>query len=79
MSDDDAYTLEGERLTSEILAIVAPMVDGKPTKLIVQVMGAVVLSTVLLAGKDAASQKALLTRLSAVFQDLANARVVPPT
>lgn len=77
--ESDAFTREGEALTREILATIAPMMEGKPPKMIVQVMATLVLSTVLATGKDTASQQMLLARLSAVFQDLANARLVPST
>jgi hypothetical protein len=63
---------EGKRLTADILALAAPLVDGKPSKLVVQVMGGVMLSTVLLAGKDVEQRRALLREMATVLGQIAD-------
>jgi hypothetical protein len=63
----------GEELTDQLLAACAPIVDGLPTDLAVQVMAGAMLATAMTATKDTAGRKLILRRFALTVMGIANA------
>jgi hypothetical protein len=63
----------GEELTDQVLAACAPIVDGLPTDLAIEVMAGAMLATACAASKDPRSRKLILRRFALTVMGIANA------
>jgi hypothetical protein len=58
----DDYTAEGVKLTNEILAAVVPMLNGRPSQLVLEALAGAMMAAVVVACPTAGGRREFLAR-----------------
>jgi hypothetical protein len=73
MNDDPGHNLRGAAMTADILAAAAPIVEGEPTGLVIEVMCAVAFAAVVGGCEKPSDQGLVLRRFAARLNAIADA------